>query len=112
MAFRIELSPRALQDLDDAYSFIAKDSPSAEKRWLNGIINAIYSLEVMPERCPVFDVPGPIQTLARSLLFGRQQSIYRILFSITGDTVQVHLVRHGAREPFSDEELRTLIREE
>jgi hypothetical protein len=35
----------------------------------------------------------------RQMLYGRRRGVYRILFSIEGDSVVLHYVRHSARGP-------------
>jgi len=56
MAFRVEVSPRAFDDLDAIAGYIA-DHGNFERaqEWFNGMIGAIASLKDMPGRCPVAD---------------------------------------------------------
>jgi hypothetical protein len=38
------------------------------------------------------------------LIYGKGRSAYRILFTITGDIVQILFVRHVAQKPLSSQE--------
>ena len=53
MAFRVDISPQALADLNAFYLRIRQDAPENADRWLIGITDAIYSLEDMPSRCMI-----------------------------------------------------------
>ena len=54
----------------------------------------------MPERCPVAeDESDQLGITLRQLLYGRRRGVYRILFSIEGETVTLHYVRHSAQGP-------------
>jgi hypothetical protein len=37
----------------------------------------------------------------RHLLYGRKPHVYRILFTIKGDTVSILHIRHGRRQPIA-----------
>ena len=53
MAFRVEISPRAFNDLDEIARYIKRqDSFEQAEEWLDGIIAAIRTLKGTPERCP------------------------------------------------------------
>ncbi len=56
MAFRVEISPRAFNDLDEIALYIKGQSSFKQaEEWFNGIIAAIRTLEDMPSRCRVAD---------------------------------------------------------
>jgi len=48
---------------------------------------AIAALADMPERCPVADESEQLGITLRQLLYGRRRGVYRLLFSIEGETV-------------------------
>jgi plasmid stabilization system protein ParE len=107
MAFRVELSPEALADLDGIATHILKrGSPESAERWFNGIIDAIRSLHNMPERCPIADESADLQTQVRFLLHGKRNRRYRIYFAIhnESETVRVFHVRHWAMRPAGPDE--------
>ncbi len=57
-------------------------------------------LTTMPERHPVAeDESQQLGITIRQMLYGRRRGLYRILFSVAGDTVTLHYVRHSAQGP-------------
>jgi plasmid stabilization system protein ParE len=60
-------------------------------------MTAFSSLRHNPRRCArVFAAEfGGLEI--RQLVYGRRRGRYRILFTISGDTVEIIRVRHGAR---------------
>jgi plasmid stabilization system protein ParE len=88
MAFRVEISPRAFNDLDEIARYIKRQSSFEQaEEWFNGIIAAIRTLEDMPSRCPVADVSKEL---------GQE---VRLLFH----------VRHWARKSVNTDQLRELM---
>lgn len=53
MAFRVELRPRAEQDLETLFRQLVQVAPIRGPEWVNGMERAIASLREMPGRCPV-----------------------------------------------------------
>ena len=110
MAFRVEIAPRALADVEAAFQYIRKDSPERAAQWLLGIIDAINSLEEMPARCPVAPESKDLGEQVRVLHFGKRQHVHRVFFSIRLEgpkhgVVRVFHVRHGAQRPPATGEL-------
>jgi plasmid stabilization system protein ParE len=95
--FRVEIAPRALADIEAAFLFIRQETPSRSEAWLEGLIEAIYSLEHMPERCPKAPESEDLGIEIRELFYGKRRGAYRVLFTIAGDEVRVFHVRHGSR---------------
>src|SRR5512133_2047560 len=90
--------PSAAADLEAAYLWLAERSPEAAAAWYNGAVDAVLSLEAFPERCPLAPESDAFDHEIRQLLHGKRQHAYRILYEVTGQTVRVLHVRHGARE--------------
>ncbi len=112
MAFRVEVSPQAFEDLDLIAQYIRKrGSFESAERWFNGIIDAIRSLEQSPRRCPEADESKDLQSEIRLLLYGKRNRRYKIYFAIHEEakTVRVFHVRHWARKPVNANALRKLI---
>ena len=115
MAFRVEISPRAFNDIDEIVRFIQQQSSFEQaEEWFNGIIATIQTLEDMPSRCPVADESEELGQEVRLLLYGKRNRKYKVYYSIrqrtvsTG-TVQVFHVRHWARRSLNGEKLRQLM---
>jgi plasmid stabilization system protein ParE len=57
----------------------------------------------IPERGQIVKDLSRRRQMVRRILFGRKPNVYRIYFSIEGETVRVLHIRHGARrEPESE----------
>ena len=87
----------AQQDITEAHSWLAEREPDAADRWFDSLYDAIGSLEVFPERCPLAPECKFLNAGIREIFHGRRQHKYRILFTVSGSEVHVLHVRHGAR---------------
>jgi plasmid stabilization system protein ParE len=93
MRYRVLIQPPAAEDLDEAYRWIASDSPDHARRWLNGVLRAIRGLASFPRRCPLAPENDAFAEEIRQLIYGD----YRVLFTIEDSQVRVLHIRHGAR---------------
>ncbi len=103
MAYRVELTARAGRNLRRIYRTInAADSDQA-LTWFNGLERAVLSLGEYPSRSPVI----PEYENLRHLLYGGKPHVYRIIYAIddTRRVVTVVHIRHGARQPLSQEDI-------
>lgn len=106
MAFHVRLSRRAYADIDRVMGFIAERvGPESAARWRDGLIAVVDTLQTLPERCPLADEVEELGLQWRVLLYGRKRHVYRILFTIEGDTVTIHHVRHTAQDQLSADDL-------
>jgi plasmid stabilization system protein ParE len=98
MKYHVQISPQALEEVEEAYLWIRDKAPMTAARWYDRLMQAIDSLGDNPESYPLapdaeaFDVP------LRQMLFGKRSGIYRILFTVHGNVVRVHHIRHGAQK--------------
>lgn len=100
MIYRVLVTARARADAVETFRWMADRSPSAADRWYAELARAIAELEQMPEMHPVAeDESEQLGLTLRQKLYGRKKGIYRLLFSIDGDAVILHYVRHSARGP-------------
>lgn len=83
MAFRVEIAPRAFNDLNEIAYYIKRNAGFRQaEEWFNGIVEAIRTLEDMPGRCPVADESEDLGQEVRVLLHGRRNRKYKVYFSI------------------------------
>lgn len=100
MAFRVELSDQAQADIAAIYDWLlSQQAGDAGERWFVALREAIASLSTMPTRCPVSAERRDLPFEVRQLLYGRRPHVYRVLFTIDSDVVQVLHIRHGRRRP-------------
>jgi plasmid stabilization system protein ParE len=96
--FRVILQPEAAEGMESAYRWIEAHSPHRARKWINGLMQAIASLEVFPSRCAFAPENEFFEEEIRQCLYGERQGIYRILFTIRENTVHILHIRHGAQE--------------
>lgn len=92
-AFRVEITPTAERDIEAIWDYIAQDSPEHALAFISALEHQLQTLERFPERCPLIPENEILGTSYRHLLHGR----YRTIFRITGKTVVILRVIHGAR---------------
>lgn len=102
MKYRVEFSDQARADLSNIFAWIAADSPEYAVRWVATLEAASQSLEVSPERCPVAPEDIEFEDVEIRHLVVRR---FRVLFTVTGQTVIVLHVRHGSRRTAARDEL-------
>jgi plasmid stabilization system protein ParE len=99
MAFRVEISAEAESDADGILEWlISQHAGETGIRWFLALDDAIASLATFPKRCPLAPESVCFPFEVRQLLYGHKPHVYRILFSIEGQTVNVLHIRHGRRE--------------
>lgn len=58
----------------------------------------IAALEADPHRYPQAEDAGEVSVDLREMLCGPGRQIHRVIFTVDGDTVNVHRVRHAAQD--------------
>ena len=102
MAFRVEVSPKARRDADAILGWLlSQQAGEAGLRWFRRLEEAIGSLANFPERCKLAPENASVPFEMRQLLCGHRPHVYRILFTIEGETVYVLRIRHGRRKHLS-----------
>ena len=100
MTYRIVFTARARADTLEQFLYLADRSPDAAERWYTGLDKAIAKLSTLAERHPIAeDESEQLGITLRQMVYGRRRGVFRILFSIEGDTVTLHYVRHSAQGP-------------
>lgn len=93
-------SNRAQRDIASIYEWLqAEHAGDAGEIWFVGLRTAIRSLTNLPSRCPPAPESRESPVEVRQLLYGRRPHVYRILFGIEGNVVNVFHVRHARRRP-------------
>jgi plasmid stabilization system protein ParE len=82
-------------DAEEYVRFIreVKRETGAAERWFRGLVQAIYSLEELPERCPIIPEYEEFPLEIRHLIYFS----HRIVFGIEGEKqrVVIYRVYHG-----------------
>ncbi|MGA2020007.1 MAG: type II toxin-antitoxin system RelE/ParE family toxin [Candidatus Sulfotelmatobacter sp.] len=103
MAFRVKTTAQAESDASAILDWLlSQHAGEAGIRWFLALDEAIASLSTFPERCSLAPETARFPFEVRQLLYGRKPNVYRILFTIEGDAVNVLHIRHGRRKPISE----------
>lgn len=98
MAFRVEITPPAKRDSNAILEWLlSQQAGELSLRWFERLQEALASLENLPGRCKLAPENASVPFEMRQLLYGHRPHVYRILFTIEGETVYVLRIRHGRR---------------
>jgi plasmid stabilization system protein ParE len=98
MAFEVRTTPEAERDAIEILDWLMKNhAGDTGLRWFQRMDEAIDSLAELPHRCKFAEETKMFPFEVRELLYGRKPHVYRILFTIDGNTVYILHVRHGRR---------------
>jgi toxin ParE1/3/4 len=102
MAYRVELTVRAEQDLHYVFERISADDSAAAALWYFGLEDAIRTLGSFPRRCPVAPESEKSKPELRHLLYGSKRDVYRVIYDIDEPRklVRVRAIRHSAMDEF------------
>jgi toxin ParE1/3/4 len=97
MAYRVDLTARAVRNLRMIFKTIGGAESDAARRWFVGLDAAIQSLKENPARSSA----TPENPNWHHLLYGSGRNIYRIIYSVDDPKKRVVVlhIRHGARQP-------------
>lgn len=100
MKFRVEVSAQAERDAEEILDWLlAEGAGETGIRWFHGLEDAIASPSTFPGSASIAPESARFSFEVRQLLYGRKPHVYRILFTIEGETVKVLHIRHGRRRP-------------
>jgi len=91
--FRVRLTKSAKSDIEEIWTFIAEDSTDEATKFVRQLERQLRTLDRFPERCPLIPENEILGTHYRHLLYGN----YRTVFRVSGSTVYVLRIIHGAR---------------
>ena len=102
MEYKVEITEIAAAEIDNAYLWLRERSPATAERWYQGLMASLATLRQNPRRCVRVLRRRSGEAEIRQLVYGRRHGRYRVLFTISDNTVAVLRVRHGARAPILD----------
>jgi len=101
--YQVIIQPAAQKAIEESYFWLSNHSSRQARTWLEGLYKAILSLENMPSRCSLAFENSFFDQEIRQLIYGKGRNVYRIIFTIVDDSVQILFVRHAAQKPMIDE---------
>ncbi|MGA2984256.1 MAG: type II toxin-antitoxin system RelE/ParE family toxin [Terriglobia bacterium] len=90
MAYHVLYRRRAERDLERLAQAVTLE-------WFDALLDAIESLAEFPERCAFAPEPGFRVRGIPELLYGEGHNIYRILYRVKDERLQILTVRHARR---------------
>ena len=102
MVFRVTTSPTALADIEALLLSKAEISLEHAATWLLDLEAATDSLSELPLRCTLAYESRASNMQVRQLLCGKGRDKYRVPFTVEGDEVRVHHVRHTRQKPLEE----------
>lgn len=106
MRYSVRLTAKAEADVDAALTWLRQQSAAAVvNRWFAQLSARIDTLHANPLRCGLAAESADLGLEIRELIFGRRLGRYRILFQVSGRTVNVLRVWHAARNAVSGSDL-------
>jgi plasmid stabilization system protein ParE len=103
--YAIYIYPRAMADISAAVNWRAQRSAMAAGQVHTGLLRSIRTLANNPERCVEADEAADLGIPLREFHYGRRRNIWRILFTIDGQTVNVLRVRHAAQDRLASDDI-------
>ncbi len=94
MIYRVELTRKAMREIEANYEWLAERAPFTAQRWKENLQVAILQLARDPHKHPEAPEAERVGFDLRQMVVGRIKTGYRVLFEIVGDTVHVLRVRH------------------
>jgi hypothetical protein len=106
MHYVVVVAKTALDEANQYTAFIRKRSHDhiAADRWWNGLLDAIFSLEKLPGRCPKI----PEQAKFKEPLYQLLYESHRIVFAFEPGHVHVLRVCHASRKPLTPASIRSI----
>ena len=110
MAYQVALADSAKADANRIYDWVVERAPVRGPEWFEELIDTLYSLKQLPNRCPLAREAEEAKRDIRCLLFGKRRGIYRILYEVDEkrQTVWILHIRHGALRDLGPDELARL----
>jgi toxin ParE1/3/4 len=106
MKCQVIIQRPAENDLEEFYLWAARHAPETAARWLNRFHAELQTLAENPQRAVRWRREnGKVTREIRQLLFGRRPNVYRVIFTIDGNTVRVLRIRRASRRFLTKREL-------
>lgn len=91
--YKVNLSFNAQKDLEQIFFYIAEDSINNAKNFILDVEERIYSLATMPEHFALIPENIFFDSNYRQIVHMK----YRVIYKISGDSVYILRVVHGAQ---------------
>ena len=104
MPYVVEISPSARREIDESLAWLRRYSETSAVRWRDRLLAQGALLSENPLRFPLADEADELGIELRELTFGKRKQTYRVLFTVTGNVVRIHHLRHSSRDSLRPKE--------
>ena len=101
MVFTVTITARAERDIAEIVAGFADGGAS----WFSKLRAALTALDSHPTKFALADEADRLGLELREMLVGKRRGTYRVLFTISESTVNVHHIRLGSRGPIRGADL-------
>jgi plasmid stabilization system protein ParE len=102
--YEVRMTEPAEAEVEKAYLWYLQSGQEMADRWYEGFLQAIRSLEQLPQRFPVVPEAAASRDDIRQMVFGKKSAAYRVLYRIieaaddSPGIVRILHVRHASRQ--------------
>lgn len=96
MARRVWTDPNIDHDIEEIYSFIARDDPSAAQRVVEAIVDTLEEIAAFPELGSPINFKASGEEVIRRRLVSSYKN-YSVYYRLTENELQFLYVHHGSR---------------
>lgn len=106
MTYQVEITAQAETEIDRIFIWLSSRSPQGAQRWYESFWTAVERLRNSPHVCSLAPEDDEFEMEIRQLFFGtRRGAVYRALFAIQADLVQILCVRGPGQRPVRPEDI-------
>ncbi|MBC7785801.1 MAG: type II toxin-antitoxin system RelE/ParE family toxin [Burkholderiales bacterium] len=105
MKYAVIFTRTAERESHEVYRWLRDHTEQHSAEWYYGFYDAVQSLEIDPERCPLAPESAVVSVDVRRMLYGNRRHAYRVLYLIRGSSVYILHVRHAARASMRRDEI-------
>jgi len=97
--------PKAKQDIRHNVDWLQrKYSDQTASRWQSAVTRTMRTLKNNPSRFAFASEANDLSVPLRELIHGKRRIVYRILFTITNNTVYIHRIRNAAQDRLGEDD--------
>ena len=106
MRFTVIIQRKAQRDVAESLRWWSRHGKAEAELWSNRLIAKVIAvLEAHPHQYPFAEEAAELGLDIRVMLYGKRRQVYRVLFTIEGDQVLVHRIRHSAQDRLTEGDL-------
>lgn len=106
MSLSVKLTQKAALDIARNFNWLVDNrSTTVVNRWRTELASALQQLSIDARSCPEAPEAEWLGTDIRQHLHSQRRNVYRVLFRIRGEEVQILRVRHARQDLLGPDDL-------